>query len=57
MMRETHGVSLRRFAGIVGVSPSHLSRVESGDRVATADLTDRICTALSELPQAEDVTA
>lgn len=50
MMREAHGVSLRAFSAVVGVSPSHLSRVESGTRGATANLTQRICHALAELP-------
>ena len=49
MMREAHGVSLRKMAARVGVSPSHLSRVESGERAAGADLTDRICTVVAEL--------
>ena len=50
MMREAHGLSLRTFADLVGVSPSHLSRVESGYRLATDSLTRRIGAALAELP-------
>lgn len=49
MMREAHGVSLRKMAAEVGVSPSHLSRVESGERAAGADLTDRICAVVAQL--------
>lgn len=50
MMREAHGIGLRELAGLVGISPSHLSRVESGERAASAELMDRICTAVAELP-------
>lgn len=53
MMRETHGVGLREMAALVGVSASHLSRIESGERPATADLTDRLCSVIAELPAAE----
>lgn len=49
-MRESHGVSLRSCATMVGVSPSHLSRVESGYRLATPSLTQRINAALAGLP-------
>lgn len=51
MMREAHRVGLRELAGRVGISPSHLSRVESGERAAGADLTDRICAVIAELPE------
>jgi transcriptional regulator with XRE-family HTH domain len=51
MMREAHQVGLRELAGLVGISPSHLSRVESGERAASPDLMDRICTAVAELPE------
>jgi len=50
MMREAHGVKLRELAEMVGISPSHLSRVESGERAAGVDLTDRICLAIANLP-------
>lgn len=50
MMREAHGVSLRDLASRVDISPSHLSRVESGERAAGPDLTDRICAVIAELP-------
>jgi transcriptional regulator with XRE-family HTH domain len=53
MMREAHGVGLREMAGLVGISPSHLSRVESGERAAGASLTDRICKVVVELPAPE----
>lgn len=49
MMREAHNVGLRELAGMVGISPSHLSRVESGERAAGADLTARICDVIAEL--------
>lgn len=50
MMREAHHVGLREMAGLVGISPSHLSRIESGERAAGADLTDRICQVIARLP-------
>jgi transcriptional regulator with XRE-family HTH domain len=50
MMREAHGVKLRELASMVGISPSHLSRVESGERAAGPDLTDRICDVIATLP-------
>lgn len=53
MMRETHGVSLREMAATVGISASHLSRVESGERPATSDLTDRLCAVIANLPAPE----
>jgi transcriptional regulator with XRE-family HTH domain len=54
MMRETHRVSLRDLAATVGISASHLSRVESGERPATADLTERLCAAIAGLPAARE---
>jgi transcriptional regulator with XRE-family HTH domain len=53
MMREAHQVGLREMAGLVGISPTHLSRVERGERIAGADLTDRICLVIAELPAPE----
>jgi len=53
MMREAHRVGLREMAGLVGISPTHLSRVERGERVAGSDLTDRICSVIAELPAPE----
>lgn len=50
MMREVHGLTQGDLAQMVGISKSHLSRVESGERPAGADLTDRICTAIAQLP-------
>lgn len=50
MMREAHEEGLRELAAKVGVSPSHLSRVESGERAASVDLIDRICAVIAELP-------
>jgi DNA-binding Xre family transcriptional regulator len=55
MIRNTHGVGLRQVAKMVGISASHLSRVESGERPATPDLMNRICDALATLPVPEDV--
>lgn len=54
MMREAHHASLRDVAAAAGVSPSHLSRVESGERPATADLTARLCAVIAELPTARE---
>jgi transcriptional regulator with XRE-family HTH domain len=54
MMREAHHTSLRDLAARAGVSPSHLSRVESGERPATADLTARLCAVIADLPTAQE---
>lgn len=54
MMREAHHASLRAVAAAAGVSPSHLSRIESGERPATADVTARLCAAIAELPTARE---
>ena len=53
MMRQAHGETLRSLAAKIGISESHLSRVESGERPATAELTDRICKVIAELPAPE----
>lgn len=50
MMRQAHRVNLRKMAERVGISASHLSRVESGERPATAELTARICDEIAKLP-------
>lgn len=50
MMRQAHKVNLREMAERVGISASHLSRVESGERPASADLTARICDEIAKLP-------
>jgi DNA-binding Xre family transcriptional regulator len=55
MIRKTHRASLREVGALVGISASHLSRVESGERPATPDLLARICDALATLPAPEDV--
>lgn len=57
MMREAHEVSLREMAAKVGISPSHLSRVESGERAAGVDLTERICDVIADLPTPEKASA
>jgi transcriptional regulator with XRE-family HTH domain len=49
MMRKAHGLRLVELAGMVGVTPSHLSRVESGERPASPALQDRIVSALADL--------
>jgi len=50
MMREAHRVTGRELAGIVGISPSHLSRVENGERAAGPELTERLCEVIANLP-------
>jgi transcriptional regulator with XRE-family HTH domain len=50
MIRTSHGVGLRDMAARIGISASHLSRLENGERQATADLMNRICHALGHLP-------
>jgi transcriptional regulator with XRE-family HTH domain len=57
MIRQVHGVSLRSLARIVGISPSHLSRVEQGQRAVSPDLALRICQALAALPVPPGFTA
>src|SRR6185437_11931115 len=51
-LREQHGLSLRQIA-FPGCSPSYLSRVESGGRVASlpilAELARRLDTSIEEL--------
>lgn len=53
MMREAHGVGLRDLAAMVGVSPSHLSRVESGERSASPELYERVVDTFATLPAPE----
>lgn len=53
IMRTAHQVGLRELAELIGVSPSHLSRVESGERAASQSLTERICDVIAELPTPE----
>jgi transcriptional regulator with XRE-family HTH domain len=53
MMRKAHGVGLRELAAMVDVSPSHLSRVESGARVMSPELHERINEAIASLPVPE----
>lgn len=53
MMREAHKVGLRELAAEVGVSPSHLSRIESGERSPGPDLYERIVDTFSSLPAPE----
>lgn len=53
MMREAHDVGLRELAGMVGITAGHLSRIESGERRATADVMQRICDTIAELPPSE----
>jgi transcriptional regulator with XRE-family HTH domain len=50
MMRSAHGVGLRELAALVDISPSHLSRIESGERAPSAELYQRIVDAIAELP-------
>lgn len=50
MMREAHHIGLRELASLVGISPSHLSRIEGGERAAGGELTDRICAVIANLP-------
>lgn len=49
MMREAHRVGLRELAAKVGITPGHLSRIESGKRHATADVMQRICDTIASL--------
>lgn len=51
MMRKTHGLTLVELAVAVGVTSSHLSRVETGERVASEGLLLRIADHLATLPK------
>lgn len=57
MLREAHHVGVRELADKVGISPSHLSRVESGERAASEDLKQRIIDVIAELPAPEKESA
>lgn len=50
MMREAHNLGLRELAAMVGVSPSHLSRVEQGERSASPELYQRVIDTFAALP-------
>lgn len=45
-LREREGISLRKFALMVGVSYPYLSRVENGKQAATVDVLDKIARGL-----------
>lgn len=45
--RERSGQGLRAFAEAVGVSPSHLSRIERGERAPQPEVLDRIAGGLN----------
>lgn len=57
MLRKKHKVSLRYLGAQVGISASHLSRVESGQRPAPQDLVNRICAAIATLPVPDEDSA
>lgn len=52
MLRVAHGLGLRELAAKVDCSASHLSRVESGQRAAGPELTQRLVDVIAELPAA-----
>lgn len=54
MLRKSHKVSLRYLASRVGISASHLSRVESGERQVSQSLVNRICSAIATLPISDE---
>lgn len=45
-LREREGISLRKFALMVGVSYPYLSNVENGKQAVTIDVMDRIARGL-----------
>lgn len=50
MLRQAHNISLRETAKLAGTSASHLSRVESGQRAASTELTTRLVNVIADLP-------
>jgi transcriptional regulator with XRE-family HTH domain len=51
MIRKSHGLTLAELATAVGVTISHLSRVETGERVASEGLLLRVANHLATLPK------
>lgn len=45
-MREAQGISLRKFALMIGISYPYLSNIETGRQAATIDVIDRIAQGL-----------
>lgn len=45
-LREREGISLRKFALMIGVSYPYLSNVENGKQAVTIDVIDRITRGL-----------
>ncbi|MGV9271479.1 helix-turn-helix domain-containing protein [Kitasatospora sp. NPDC003701] len=55
--RERSGYGLRRFAGLIGVSPAHLSRIERGQRGAQPEVIKRIAEGLgAEIAEIADLS-
>lgn len=53
MMRKAHHLTLADLAAAVGVTQSHLSRVETGERVASEGLLVRVAAVFAALPSQE----
>ena len=49
-LRESHGLKLREFAAIAGISVSHLSLIERGERTPSFELFRKICRAFHITP-------
>lgn len=50
-IREAHGIGQAELARLVGISRSHLSRVEKGERILSPQLHMRLVNALADLPR------
>jgi transcriptional regulator with XRE-family HTH domain len=46
--RVSAGMTRMKLAELVGVEPSHISRIESGERVASAELVIRLANLLGK---------
>lgn len=57
MIRRTHGMTLAQVAELVGITESHLSRIERGERAISPDLQKRFVEVYGSLPMPEEVGA
>lgn len=53
MMRVTHKLSQRQLAPLLGITHTHLSRIESGKRDLTDPMKRQVAVVLAQLPAPE----